>query len=581
MGVASTSACTSLLGDFTTGQGAAPDGGGVVPEGGAPPSSHDASVPEAGDDSGTAPATIAVMASDVAVYLGQTATVTASAGSSPGATFVWTVTSAPTSSGVTTASLTGPATATASFVPDVAGTYVLHAVAQAGAATGSHDVHVTAAIATVFYGRFEQPPTGSADAAPPSTEAYYAAGADGNKARAVTCPTTVSNSEDPYHVGVAFDFWEPPAGQPYKFAAFYPVVGDGGTGQLQLVVGTSDSTCASPPAAVGIFDQALAGLQPSFSADGSRVAFYDDAMNVVTIGSDGTDKHAVTSYLASEPDGSAPIYDVGADSNSSPPRLQWTKSGSLAWARSTATGWQIVTAPDQDGAPVTDYMDCLGVTPHQIAMLSDGTVIAAYRPDGAAGAENLFQLKLDPSKDCAVVHAYTALTVSDAGVAGFATDFSVSPDEKQIVYAAVDATSQSTDPWLGGDYPGGYVYVVPVDGSSPPSQVTSDASLNGPRWISGGSAIAYTRIDSNPYTTQMRFGNLIELINHPPTMSVRVVAASGGASRVIDYGDGTNVTVSTAGNGGSCSTGRGTPPGFAGLLSLAGVAYLARRRRRS
>jgi hypothetical protein len=187
------------------------------------------------------------------VYIGQTAV--ASATATPGsASFVWTVTSVPTSSAVTSASLTGPATATPSFVPDLPGAHVLHAAASAPGATGSHDVHVTVATATVFYGRYELPANGSVDAAPVATEAYFAAGADGANARAVMCPTAVSNSNDPYEIGVAFDFWEPPAGQPYKFAGFYPVVGDGGSGQVQLVVGTSSSTCASPPVALGIID---------------------------------------------------------------------------------------------------------------------------------------------------------------------------------------------------------------------------------------------------------------------------------------------------------------------------------------
>ncbi len=575
MGVATASGCTSLLGDFSSGSSSeATDGGGRNVEAGL--SGPDSSV--AGDDSGTKPpppGTLAVTAPDVAVYVGQTASVSASATPSSGSTsFVWTVTSVPTSSAVTTATLTGPMTASPSFVPDQPGVYVLHAAATAGAAAGSHDVHVTAAAATVFYGRYEVPASAPADAAIQPQESYYAASADGTNARGVTCPTTVVSDEfDAYRIGATFDSWEPAAGQPSRFAGFYLVVGDGGYGQVQLVVGTSASTCAAPPVTVGTFDSSTAGLQPSFSRDGSRVAFYDDAMNIVTIGSDGTDKHPVTSYVA-QPDGSTPLYD-----GTSPPRAQWTASG-LAWARATASGWQIVTAPDQIAAPVTDYMDCVGLVPHQIAMLSDGTVIVAYRPDGPDGAENLYQLKLDASHDCAVVHQYTSLSLSDAGVPGYATDFSISPDEKQIVYAAVDANVDSMSPWQGGQYPGGYVYVVPVDGSKPPARINNDPSLNGPRWVAGGSAIAYTRIDTNPYQTTQQFGNLIRLINHPPSTSVRVQAASGGASRIIDHGDGTTLAVATAGNGGSCSMGRGTAPGIAGLFSLLGLAQVARRRRR-
>jgi hypothetical protein len=579
-GVASTGGCTSLLGDFSSRSGEATDSGGSGGSGGSEAGvGMDGSVTAPDAAKAPPPGTLVVTASDVAVYLGQTAAVTASVSpSSSSATFVWTVTSVPLSSAVTSASLAGAMTASPSFVPDLPGAYVLHAAATAASAVGSHDVHVTAATATVFYGRYEVPTSAPPDAAIQPEESFYAAGDDGTNARAVTCPTTVVQDEfDAYRAGAAFDSWEPAAGQPYRFAAFYPVTGDGGYEQVQLVVGTSDSTCASPPATVGTFDGSTAGLQPSFSRDGSRVAFYDDAMNIVTIGSDGTDKHAVTSYLASEPDGSTPVYDVGSQEA---PRIRWTSKGQLAWVRSTPSGWQIVTAPDQIAAPVTVYMDCLGATPHQIAMLSDGTVIAAYRPDGSDGAENLYQLKLDTSNDCAVVHKYTSLGLSDAGAAGFATDFSVSPDETRIVYEAVDAASDSLDPWQGGTYPGGYMYVVPVDGSAAPARLNSDPSLNGPRWVAGGSAIAYTRIDTNPYQTTQQFGNLIRIINHPPSTSVRVLSATGGASRIVDHGDGTTVAVATAGNGGSCSMGRGTAPGIAGLFSLVGLAQLARRRRR-
>jgi hypothetical protein len=427
IGVVSTNGCTSLLGDFSSGPDQPSDGGRSGSEGGV--SVPDGSV--GGDDSGpvTPPGTLTVTASDLAVYVGQTAALSATvtAAAMP-PSFAWTVTSVPPASAVTTASLTGAATASPSFVPDLAGAYVLHAAATAGTSTGSHDVHVTAAMATVFYGRYELPSTAPPDAAIMPDESFYAAGADGTSARSVTCPTTVvTDAFDPYRTGLAFDSWEPVAGQPYRFAAFYPVVGDGGYGQVQLVFGTSDSTCASAPVALGTFDSQTAGMQPSFSPDGSRVAFYDDAMNIVTIGATGNDKHPVASYAAA-PDGAAPVYDVGADYSQTAPRVQWTSDGKLAWARSTPSGWQIVTAPDQIDSTVSVYMTCLGVTPHQIKMLADGTVIVAYRPDGASGAENIYQLKLDASKDCAVVHQYTSLGLSDAGVAGFATDFSVSPD---------------------------------------------------------------------------------------------------------------------------------------------------------
>ena len=584
--------CTSILGDFSTSSGDSAEGGvdgssGGGDDTGATTGHPDGGTVVSGDDGGAnQTGTVLITAADVAVYVGQPAQLSATAPADAGpVTFAWMVTSAPPSSLVMTSMLGGANSATPSFTPDIAGTYVLHVVATEGKQTGARDVHVTASTAQVFYSRYVAAAQAVDDAAPAPAESYVVAGADGTLARSVTCPTAVSLASDPYYSGTLFDFWEPPAGKPYEFAGFYPTAADGGARPVQLVIGTSDSTCAAPPVAVGVYDANSAGMQPSFSPDGARVAFYDNAMTIMTIGADGTDVHIVAGYFAGEPDGGTPVYDPGANGYTQPPRVVWTADGQLAWARSTATGWQIVTAPDKIAATVTAYMDCLGPTPRQIKLLSDGTVITAYRPGGQDAPENLYRLKLDAGKDCAVQHQYTTVTTSDAGDPGYAADFSVSPDEKFIAFAAVDTSTQSLDPWQGGSYPGGYLYVAPVDGSTPPSQITLDAALNGPRWIAGGSAIAYTRIDTNPFQTQRRLpSGAIVITNNPPALSVRVVNATGGGAHLIDRGDGTGVVVTTAGNGGSCTMGRGAPAGAAwagSLAGLAGLAFAARRRRKA
>src|SRR5260370_1008691 len=67
-------------------------------------------------------------------------------------------------------------------------------------------------------------------------------------------------------------------------------------------------------------------------------------------------------------------FDGGEAVVVEPPRVEWTANG-LAWAQPTANGWQIVSAPDgADAGQPTQYMSCKGVTPREIAMLSDGTV---------------------------------------------------------------------------------------------------------------------------------------------------------------------------------------------------------------
>src|SRR4029077_19986709 len=117
---------------------------------------------------------------------------------------------------------------------------------------------------------------------------------------------------------------------------------------------------------------------------------------------------------------------------------EWTADG-LAWAQPTASGWEVVTAPDSpDAGEPTTYMTCKGVTPRQIAMLDDGTVIASYRPT-AQSSENLYQLKPNAQQICTREQQYTNLSSADGATA---TDFAVSPDGTQIAFLQIDPGAQ-------------------------------------------------------------------------------------------------------------------------------------------
>ena len=82
--------------------------------------------------------------------------------------------------------------------------------------------------------------------------------------------------------------------------------------------------------------------------------------------------------------------------------------------------WEVVIAQDFN-APLTTYMTCSGVTPREIAMLPDGTVIASYR-DSREGSEEMYRLKPDVLLRCVHEVRYT----TGASAASVATDFALS-----------------------------------------------------------------------------------------------------------------------------------------------------------
>ena len=214
-------------------------------------------------------------------------------------------------------------------------------------------------------------------------------------------------------------------------------------------------------------------------------------------------------------------------------------------------------------------MTCKGVTPRQIALLADGTVIASYRQSQQLG-ENIYQLKPNAQQSCSREQQYTTLSNSSAATA---TDFAVSPDGTQLAFLGLDPEQQDASAWMQGStqLPGGYLFVVPVGGGTP-LQVSNDPVLYGPRWIGGGTALEFTRLDGVVGAT----GRL--------ATSVVVLAVDGGSEHVGASGDGVTTFVSTPGNAacsvaGSAELGRGSVSGAAfGAAGL--LAFCVRGQRR-
>jgi hypothetical protein len=557
-------ACTSLLGDFAVNE-ATVDAGGTT----------DTTYVETGTSEVVA--VVQAITSDVSVYVGQTATVDASSSTtSQGAlTFSWTVASAPPGSRVRTGSLAGAASARASLVPDVSGEYALRVTVHADGSSDTASAKVHAALPQVLFAQGTTADGGGGSA-------YYAvADFDGGNARPVLCPDVITDASAPIarlvaYAGRAYDYWEAPPGQTSKFAAFtVDFVPDSGLFG-HLWAGTTASSCDASPVdfgPVGFGPGRPFGSEPHFNPGGSRFVVFDRQWRIVTYPADDASAPQVIAtfpvpYAQARSVLDPPGFDAGAGYLFEPPRVEWT-AGGLAWAQPTAGGWEIVTAPDiPDAGPPTPYMICNGVTPREIAMLRDGTVIAAYRLTPQS-SENLYQLKPDARQNCSHEQQYTNL--ADSG-RSMATDFDVSPDGTQIAFLQNDPSLVDASPWMqgGSPLPGGYVYVVPVSGGTP-TQVSTEPAIYGPRWIGGGTALVFTRLDGISST-----GN--------PATSVVVVAPDGGARHVIAQGDGVTTFVATSGSG-ACSVGGaaaedGAKRGGVSLWLLAVAGPVARRQRR-
>lgn len=555
--------CTSLIGDFDW-----------VP----PPvdaAARDSAVETDGTELDVPVATVvAAVVTPPPVYVGQSVTLDASSSTTTQGSlaFSWELDTVPDGSLLTTASLSSISSATSTMVPDVPGSYSLTVTVSAGGATASQQVVVVAVAPQVMFARGAVGDGGLEAGA--SLEYWLAnAGPDSGTIQPLICSDAylpASSAPLGAYASRGFDFWEAAAGLPSRFAAFtMEATADGGyIGHLWA--GTSEANCP-PPFDVGTYSfgpNAPFGSQPRFSPDGSRFAVFDSSWNIVTYPFDGNgETNVVAAYGLSYADAGAALdaVDELADSGYvlEPPRVAWTAAGTLAWARPLAADqWEVVSAPDVANAPLTTYMVCPGTMPREIAMLSDGTVMASYRdPSGSYGpGENILRLRPDVLHQCG--HEEYA---GGSEATSVATDFAVSPDETQLAFLWRDPAIMDGAAWPGG-FPGGYVFVMPLSNPGAAVQVSDDPALYGPRWIAAGAALEFTRFDGVAPST----GGL--------QTSVVVVSPDGGAEQVLAQGDGVATFVSTSGNA-ACDAAPGTGGRLPWTLSVALVA-LARRARR-
>jgi hypothetical protein len=520
------------------------------------------------------------VASDVAVYLRQTANLDGSMSvpSVPGGVlaYTWTLGLAAPGSSLQAGTVIGMA-ATASFVPDVIGQYTVVlkvSTPPTGLPQDSKAVKVTAVLPQVFYAQGTVTDAGSA-------AGYSVVDFDGGNAHPVVCPSTGPGNQISIAAAYGsrlFDFWEAPPGQPAEFAALgvdYDKASNGYTAHLYS--GTAISACDGGVTDLGQLGAAGRpyGANPHLSPDGTRIAVFKQDWSIVTYPFDGG---GPVNTVASDPYPASSPLDTTNASNfveyvQEPPRVEWMPPGSstdLAWAKlsDTGVGWQVVTAKDVSAAQTTTLINCSsGVVPREIVILPDQSVVASYRATPTS-AENIVRI----TAPCVIAQRYTNL---DGGSA-IATDFAVSPKGDQLAFLLLDPSSQDAGPWMlgaadaGKQLPGGYVYVVGVDGGTP-TPVSPTPALYGPRYLGAGKNVVFTALKSA--TTPPSIS---------PMLGTRVMIAevNGTTEHAVAEGDGVNTFVSSSGSAAcSISPGRSGASAAGALLSGAALVQLVRRRR--
>ena len=545
------SACDSNGTSVTAGAGdAAADGAldGPLPLDGSP---RDGGTDAGGD----------VAVGDSTLYAGQAATLSATT-TVVSPAYVWTVTSAPAGSAVTTSALTGAATGHVSFTSDVVGDYVLAVrVTGAGGAIATTTATVHAVAAYLFYARAGIGTSGG-------EVGLYAIGHDGSDEHAVACAVSFQASEaNAYESRTLFaaattmDEWEAPAMQADRFVFSGTqslTKDDAGDYQTFLIAGTTRNSCNSASTTLRMIAGPAGSLgQPRFSPDGSRVAFLEPvgaSFGVATVAFDASGYRSIAPIYATPP---------ASGDESTTIRVEWQDASHLAWPRPLGNGsWQLVVASDAAGATPAPYVTCPGATtPHHVALLADGSVVASYAP-AANTATDILVVKPDSTGGCQVVHNLTQLP---GGTSSRAHDAAVSPDGKWVAYLHYDATQNGGAASSSNE---GLLYRVPVDGSAAPVAVGATPMLGriGPRWIAGGAWLAWTRAGTPADGGDPHLAD-----------NAAVVRADGSGAKDLAKGDGVSVIVGAVGPGGSCGIG-GATDAPAGIVAAVLALLLARRR---
>lgn len=429
--------------------------------------------------------TITANASDLTVYVLQNAVV--NGGATPtNATFAWTVTTVPTGSAITTASLTGASTATPSFTPDVVGDFVLTLTASASGASATKTATVHAVPGKAFIGHQYDAGDGT-----PSLNNILFTNSDGTGQAPIVCPSRGSGLSEIFDSFGGLDWLEGDAGQPAVVAFPFADTDDAGNIlSTYLGAGTSDSRCggANAIAKLDFQDGGANSLIPRdvrLSSTGQRIAYLRETgsgLNAVTIGFDGSNLRTFgPAFLASD---GGPGPSNGDDIV--PP--VWVDSTQIAWIElaSDNSSWSIKIARDEDNAVVSTFMTCnsassgSGAKVFEFALLPDGTAIVAGQPStfDAGNFVQLLVLAPDPTTHvCKFVRSFSAGS-------GVAADFSVSPDKTQVAFLGNTTGS------------GGFsLYVAAISGTSPPvlvpGAVNNGAEGVGPRWAANGHTIVW------------------------------------------------------------------------------------------
>lgn len=520
----------------------------------------------ASDGSTGAPTAVA---GDVDVYVGQLAKLDASASTPAGATFQWLLGSVPGGSTISSASITNADTATPSFTPDVGGAYQLTLKVTAGGQSATKNVKVTAYPGKVAFMTTQK----ESDGGFLSAVSYTAT--DGTGASNVGCVAFDQVTGIPEAYGLFYassiDWREGnPADDPQIVWGGYDNFDDGGvltylaaTKSRVSVCGTANLAKLDPvvnPPSFGI------PRLPRLSPSGARIAYVKDSANgpiVSTIGFDGSNPR----FFGSEVDADAAAGDTVTRA------IRWVSETEIAWIVVNGANWSIVHANDaSSGAPVTDMTCSTAVPPNEFDILADGSYLVSVGTfaDGglATAASNevdLVVLKPDGSGACTTVRNLSKATTGSA-----AEDFALSPDRTRVAFLLANRLGD------GGTQTG--LFVAPVDGSAAPAQptgapVTGAFLGSGPRWVSGGSALAWGQ---GPGSVAANQGQTVAVLPVAGGALSTLVAAPDGGPYATAAGNVqlTACDVANVGFGGA-----GAVTGIGSMIAAVGLVFRRRRKK--
>lgn len=477
------------------------------------------------------------------VYAGDFAAITLAADELDAAGVTWAVTAAPPGSVAP-----APTGADTTFRADVPGAYTLVATGTSNGVARTGTFTLTAFEAEVFSVRAKAGAVGAA-----GSFGIRAGGSIVGGSRDIGCPrtsATLTSDENLRLINAELGLavWYAPPGVPSRVIYTDTQFGsnDGGT-DTSLAAATSLSGCIGANAATTIVAQGFHAYgAASFRADGERIAYIDPAATGRPFYSVGFD-------------GSAP-FALGKVVNSKG-RMAWRPDGKLATLTSNSPAWTIQVFSDQvaiaEPLP-TPFMTCDGAVQPALAFLDDNRVLVAYKPTAGESGLRIMHPGADPAHTCVLDKV-----LADATIGQIYGDFVISPDKTKIAFTAQAGGARS-------------VYIVPVDGSTPPKAINTtlglatDAGLgategeSAPNWMGTNSMLAWS---SGDRITSVRIDGT-EL-------------SAGATSHTVDTSPDADTGLRTTAGRADCSVALvGAGSGSAVFLGALGL-LVARRRRRN